>query len=87
MEACMLARDLVQSPSFILANRINPLVCDHGLESQCGSLNSKGCANALFALKSALQTHREHNLATYILFADLVKAFDTVDHSFLLQIL
>eukprot|EP00957_Ditylum_brightwellii_P078686 5983191-Ditylum_brightwellii.AAC.1 len=30
----------------ILANSINPLVRDHGLDSQCGSLNSKGCADA-----------------------------------------
>eukprot|EP00957_Ditylum_brightwellii_P148633 11316218-Ditylum_brightwellii.AAC.1 len=71
----------------ILANRINPLVRDHGLDSQCRSLNFKGCANALLALKSAIQTRREHNLATHILFVDLVKAFDTVNHLFLMQIL
>uniref|UniRef100_A0A7S2MNV9 Reverse transcriptase domain-containing protein n=1 Tax=Helicotheca tamesis TaxID=374047 RepID=A0A7S2MNV9_9STRA len=39
----------------IIARRINPIVRDDGLESQCGCLNSKGCQDALFALKSALQ--------------------------------
>ena len=71
----------------VLAHRINPLVRDHGLESQCGSLNSKGCPDALFAIKSALQIRREHNLETHVLFVDLVKTFDTVNHGFLLKVL
>ena len=57
------------------------------MEEQCGSLNSKGCQDVLFALKIALQTRREHGLSTHVLFVDLVKAFDTVNHSFLLLVL
>ena len=71
----------------IIAFRINPIVRDEGMEEQCGSLNSKGCPDALFSLKTALQTRREHGLSTHVLFVDLVKAFDTVNHSFLLLVL
>eukprot|EP00957_Ditylum_brightwellii_P197993 15084416-Ditylum_brightwellii.AAC.1 len=71
----------------ILAFWINPLVRDHGLESQCRSLNSKGCPNTLFAHKTALQARREHNVATHVLFVDLVKAFDSLNHDFLLEVL
>eukprot|EP00957_Ditylum_brightwellii_P126823 9667405-Ditylum_brightwellii.AAC.1 len=71
----------------ILACQINPLVRDHRLEAQCRSLNLKGCPNAPFSLKSALQIRREHSLSTHVLFVDLVKAFDTVNRDFLFKIL
>ena len=71
----------------IIAARMNPIVRDFGLEEQCGSLNSKGCQDALMSLKTALQTRREHNVSTNVLFVDLVKAFDTVNHEFLFKVL
>eukprot|EP00957_Ditylum_brightwellii_P175185 13337114-Ditylum_brightwellii.AAC.1 len=55
---------------------INPVIMDHGLEAQYRSLNSKGCPNANFSLRSSLQIQREHNIATHVLFMDLIKAFD-----------
>ena len=39
------------------------------------------------SLKKALQTRREHNMSTDVLFVDLVKAFDTVNHEFLYKVL
>ena len=57
------------------------------MEEQRGSLNSKGYQDVLFFLKTASQTRREHGLSTHVLFVDLVKAFDTVNHSFLLLVL
>eukprot|EP00957_Ditylum_brightwellii_P017779 1338951-Ditylum_brightwellii.AAC.1 len=39
----------------ILAQQINLIIQDHGLEAQCSSLNSKGCPDANFLLESALQ--------------------------------
>ena len=71
----------------ILAKRLNPFIQDTGLEEQCGFLNDKGCADALFTLKSALFTRYKHNLQTYALFVDLVKAFNTVNHELLWKIL
>eukprot|EP00957_Ditylum_brightwellii_P133676 10191666-Ditylum_brightwellii.AAC.1 len=39
----------------IIAHRITPVIQDHRLEPQCGSLNSKGYQDANFLLKSALE--------------------------------
>ena len=66
---------------------MNPIVRDFGLKEQCGSLNSKGCQDALISLKTALQTRREHNMSTNVLFVNLVKAFDMVNHEFLFKVL
>ena len=66
---------------------MNPIVQDFGLKEQCGSLNSKGCQDALISLKTALQIRREHKMPTDVLFVDLVKAFDTVNHKFLYKVL
>ena len=66
---------------------MNNIVRDQGLEEQCGSLNSKGCQDALFSLKTAIQTRKEHNLPTDVLFVDLVKAFNTINYDFLFKVL
>eukprot|EP00978_Attheya_sp_CCMP212_P021093 scaffold61228_cov46-Attheya_sp.AAC.1 len=41
----------------------------------------KGCADALFSMKSAQQIRKQHGVDTWAIFVDLVKAFDTVNHS------
>ena len=46
-----------------------------------------GCQEALHALRSALILRRQHGLETFVLFVDLAKAFDTVNHTLLLRIL
>ena len=69
----------------IVAFCINPIVRVKGMEEQCESLNSKGCQYALFLLKTASQTIREHGLGAHVLFVDLVKTFDTVSHNFLIS--
>ena len=68
----------------IIAQRINEVLKDEGLEEQYGN---KGCADALTALKIALQTHRKHSLNSWVVFVDLVKAFDTVSHPLMLVVL
>ncbi len=40
-----------------------------------------------FTLKSILHLRRQHNLDTYVIFADLVKAYDTYNHELMLKIL
>jgi len=42
---------------------------------------------SLHTLRSALILRRQHGLETYALFVDLVKAFDTVNHSLLIKVL
>eukprot|EP00957_Ditylum_brightwellii_P041101 3111852-Ditylum_brightwellii.AAC.1 len=71
----------------IIGRRINPVIHNHRLEDQCVSLNSKGCPDANFSLRSALQIQIEHNIPTHVLSVDLVKAFDLVNHEFLWLVL
>ena len=48
---------------------------------------NKGSADATFTLKSSIQILHEHNLEAYVLFIDLVKAFDSVNRELLWKIL
>ena len=45
-------------------------------ENQCGFRNGRGCLDGSFTIKALLNKRREHNLETWVLFLDLVKAFD-----------
>jgi hypothetical protein len=64
-----------------LANRIRGL----GVEEQGGSTPGKGCADATFTLKTALQTLREHGQESWVLFIDLVKAYGAVNREMLFE--
>ena len=44
-------------------------------------------ARVIFVLKTALQSRREHRKSTHVLFVDLIKAFHTINHDFLMQVL
>ena len=58
-----------------------------GDENQCGSVKRKGCTDASFAVNIALQTLREFGHSTYVIFIDLVKAYDTVNRTLLWLVL
>jgi hypothetical protein len=73
--------------SGILSSRLVQVIQEHGVSTQFGSQPGMGCQDGLFALRTALSTRRYHNQATWTLFVDLVKAFDTVHHEFLFQLL
>ena len=68
----------------IIARRMSKVLKKEGLEEQYGN---KGCADAVTALKIALQTRREHSLNSWVVFVDLVKTFDTVSHPLMLAVL
>ncbi|KAL7517837.1 hypothetical protein ACHAWF_000160 [Thalassiosira exigua] len=46
-----------------------------------------GCQDGSFVLKSLLRLRRQQNLDTFVVFADLVKAFDTSNHELIIEIL
>ena len=54
---------------------------DH--ENQCGFRNGRGCSDGSFTVKALLSKRREHNCETWVLFLDLVKAFDMVPRELL----
>ena len=55
-----------------------PLVEELDHESQCGFRPKRGTGDAIFTLKMISKKRKEHNLHTWVLLIDFVKAFDQV---------
>ena len=73
--------------SRILTVRLYKLLPLHGTKYQFGATPNSGCQDANYTLKTLLHLRRQHNLDTFVVFADLAKAFDTTDHALITQIL
>ena len=73
--------------SLIMTARAFKLLDKHGTRFQFGGTPDLGCQDGLFTLKTLLNARRNHNLASYNGFDDLVKAYDTANHDLLLSIL
>jgi len=73
--------------SRILTARLYTLLEKHGTKYQFGATPHSGCQDGNFTLKTLLHLRRQHNLETFVVFADLVKAFDTSDHLLIASIL
>jgi hypothetical protein len=71
-----------------LVSRMQKVQEAEGLETtQSGFRGMRGSIDGLFSVFVALQKRKEHNLSTWALFIDLVKAFDTVSREALFLIL
>jgi hypothetical protein len=73
--------------SRILTARLYKLLNIHGTKYQFGATPNSGCQDANYTLKTLLHLRRQHNLETFVVFADLAKAFDTTDHALIINIL
>lgn len=73
--------------SRILTARLYKLLDKYGTKYQFGATPHSGCQDANYTLKTLLHLRRQHNLETFVVFADLVKAFDTSDHILIVNIL
>ena len=62
----------------IISERLQALLQRVGIENQNGFMMHRGCTDAVFCLKVALQKRKEHMQDSWVLFIDLVKAFDKV---------
>ena len=71
----------------IVHQRLTPISESLDHETQCGFRPGRGCTDAIFTVKIALKKRREHNQQTWVLFLDLVKAFDRVPRDLLWLIL
>ena len=73
--------------SIVIHERLLPI--EEGLdhESQCGFRPGRGCSDGVFTVKLAMKKRREHGLESWILFIDLVKAFDRVPRELLWEVL
>ena len=85
----MLLETAYKIVAIIINGRLLPI--EEGLapehESQCGFRPGRGCTDAIFTVKLAMKKRREHGLESWILFLDLVKAFDRVPRELLWSIL
>ena len=63
------------------------LLDKHGTCFQFDGTPKLGCKDGFFTLKALLNAQRNHNLATYVGFVNLVKAYSTAYHELLLRIL
>ena len=73
--------------STVIVARMQLVQEQEGLEDQNGFRGLRGTIDGLFNTCMALLKRKEHNLETWALFIDLVKAFDTVSREALFQVL
>ena len=73
--------------SSILCTRLFVIIQKHGVKYQFGSTPGVGCQDGSFTIKTMLHLQHNHNLPTFVMFADLVKAFDTSNHKLMVEIL
>ena len=71
----------------ILAQRALDLLELYGTKSQFGGTPKVGYQDGQFTLKTLLHLRHQHNLGTHVMFVDLIKAYDTVNHELLIKIL
>ena len=73
--------------AIIFHARLQPIEESLDHESQCGFRPRRGCTDAIFTIKIALKKTREHGLELWVLFLDLIKAFDGAPREMLWKIL
>ena len=74
--------------ALLLVDRLRPIKESlRGHEPQNGFRPERGTTDGTFSLKMALKKRREHGLESWVLFLDLVKAFDRVPRSLLWMVL
>ena len=62
----------------IIHARLQPIIESLDHEQQCGFRSARGCFDGIFTIKQLINKRREHGQETWMLFIDLVKAFDKV---------
>ena len=73
--------------SMVINNRLQQLLKEEGIEEQNGFSGGRGCADGSFCIRQALKKRREHGQESWVLFVDLVKAFDSVPRDVLFTVL
>ena len=73
--------------SSIMCGRIFRIISKHGVKCQFGSTPGVGCQDDTFTIKTLINLRHNHNLPTWVAFADLFKAFDTSNHVLIIAIL
>ena len=73
--------------SMIINSRLQRLLKEIGFEEQNGFSSGRVCADGSFCIRQALKKRRAHGQELWVLFVDLVKAFDSVPRDVLWAVL
>ena len=71
----------------IIMKRIRNKVFTEIADTQCGFIEGKGTANAIYILRQIIERTLEVNKDLYVCFIDYTKAFDRVGHEEIITIL
>jgi hypothetical protein len=71
----------------VMTTQAFTLLDKHGTCFQFGRTPKIGCRDGLFTLKAQLNARRNHDLALYVSFVDLIKVYNTANHKLLIDIL
>jgi len=83
----MLLEVLYKVVANIIKGRLTPIQEAMEQESHCGFRPGRGCTDASFSLRMAIEKRQEHGMETWVLLLDLVKAFDRVPRTLLWKVL
>ena len=73
--------------SVIVNNILQKKLTREGYDLQFGSTPGKGCPDTNLTIKSVLQLRCELDNNSWVIFFNLVKVFDTVDHKIIVSLL
>ena len=73
--------------SSIMCTHLFRIIDAHGVKYEFGSMQGVGCQDGSFTINTMLHLRHNHNLPTFVMFADLVKDFDTSNHVLMIRIL
>jgi len=73
--------------SSVMTARAFTLLDKHGTCFQIGGTPGVGCRDGLFTLKALLNARCNHDLALYVGFVDLIKAYDAANHKLLINVI
>ena len=59
----------------------------NGTPIQFGASPNTGCSDGIFSHRSMIQMNEEHDINSWIVFVDLMKAFDSIHHKLMFELL
>ena len=73
--------------SLIITSHLQYILKSEATPVQFGTPPKTGCQDGSFSLKSLLQMCKEHMMNSWVMFADLIKAFDSIHHGLMFELL
>ena len=73
--------------SLVISSRLQHTLKTEDTPIQFGTSPKTGCPEGSLSLKTLLQMCKEHDLNSWVVFADLIKAFDSIHHGLMFELL